>query len=171
MFFNTPPLSLSPHTHTTRVFIYIVHCALYMIDFLYFILILTILVSVSYNASSIPFDKVEHTINEKNILFCIDCKFIVRLYDYFQDVRCLYFVLEFVNGGEMFTIIQKQKRRRFTEEQTKFFAGLALELPNSPHSLSPSTHDQKAVPMPTPATPPFRASGEEQRPTGESGER
>jgi hypothetical protein len=67
--------------------------------------------------------KVEHTINEKNILFCIDCKFIVRMYDYFLDTRCLYFVLEFVNGGEMFTIIQKQKRRRFTEEQTKFFAG------------------------------------------------
>lgn len=66
--------------------------------------------------------QVEHTINEKNILFCIDCKFIVRMYDYFQDTRCLYFVLEFVNGGEMFTIIQKQKRRRFTEEQTKFFA-------------------------------------------------
>ena len=70
-----------------------------------------------------PRVQVEHTINEKNILFCIDCKFIVKLFDYFQDVRNLYFILEFVNGGEMFTIIQKQKRRRFTEEQTKFFAG------------------------------------------------
>lgn len=70
--------------------------------------------------------QVEHTINEKNILFCVECKFVVRLFDYFQDVRCLYFVLEFVNGGEMFTIIQKQKRRRFTEEQTKFFAAEAV---------------------------------------------
>ncbi|EGD83593.1 AGC/PKA protein kinase [Salpingoeca rosetta] len=66
--------------------------------------------------------QVEHTINEKNILFCIDCRFVVTLYDYFQDVKCLYFVLEFVNGGEMFTHIQKQRKRRFSEEQTRFFA-------------------------------------------------
>src|SRR5690348_5834650 len=67
--------------------------------------------------------QVEHTTNEKNILFCVDCKFVVKLYDYFVDPRNLYFILEFVNGGEMFTHIQKQKKHRFTEEQTKFFAG------------------------------------------------
>ena len=62
----------------------------------------------------------EHTQNEKNILFSIHCNFIVRLYDYFQDTKSLYFILEFVNGGEMFTHIQKQPKRRFTEEQVGF---------------------------------------------------
>eukprot|EP00041_Stephanoeca_diplocostata_P033532 m.1110548 g.1110548 ORF g.1110548 m.1110548 type:complete len:392 (-) comp24357_c0_seq7:3230-4405(-) len=66
--------------------------------------------------------QIEHTMNEKNILFCTNNPFIVKLHDYFQDVKCLYFVLEFINGGEMFTHIQKQKRRRFTFEQTRFFA-------------------------------------------------
>lgn len=66
--------------------------------------------------------QVEHTINEKNILFCMDCRFVVKLFDYFQDVKCLYFVLEFVNGGEMFTHIQKQRKRRFNPEQTRFFS-------------------------------------------------
>ncbi|EDQ84285.1 uncharacterized protein MONBRDRAFT_12960 [Monosiga brevicollis MX1] len=66
--------------------------------------------------------QVEHTINEKNILFTTNCNFVVKLYDYFQDLKCLYFVLEFVNGGEMFTHIQKQRKRRFTEEQTRFFS-------------------------------------------------
>lgn len=66
--------------------------------------------------------QIEHTMHEKNILFSMACPFIVSLYDYFQDTKCLYFVLEFVNGGEMFTHIQKQKRRRFTAEQTRFFA-------------------------------------------------
>ena len=66
--------------------------------------------------------QVEHTINEKNILYCIDFVFIVNMFDYFLDTKNLYFVLEFVNGGEMFTHIQKQRKRRFTEEQTRFFS-------------------------------------------------
>lgn len=66
--------------------------------------------------------QVEHTVNEKNILYCMDCRFVVRLFDYFQDKLMLYFVLEFVNGGEMFSHIQKQKRHRFSEEQTRFFS-------------------------------------------------
>jgi len=66
--------------------------------------------------------QVEHTMNEKNILFAMSSNFVVCLYDYFQDQRSLYFILEFVNGGEMFTHIQKQKKRRFTPEQTRFFA-------------------------------------------------
>jgi len=66
--------------------------------------------------------QVEHTTNEKNILFATNFPFIVHLFDYFQDAKSLYFVLEFVNGGEMFTHIQKQKKHRFDEEQTRFFA-------------------------------------------------
>eukprot|EP00039_Didymoeca_costata_P006005 m.86716 g.86716 ORF g.86716 m.86716 type:complete len:393 (-) comp13067_c0_seq2:2175-3353(-) len=66
--------------------------------------------------------QVEHTFNEKNILFATENSFIVKLFDYFQDQKNLYFCLEFVNGGEMFTHIQKQKKRRFTFEQTRFFA-------------------------------------------------
>ena len=50
-------------------------------------------------------------------MFCTDNHFIVKLTDYFQDKANLYMVLEFVNGGEMFTHIQKQKRRRFAEPQ------------------------------------------------------
>jgi protein kinase A len=66
--------------------------------------------------------QVEHTTNEKNILYAISFPFIVKLFDFFQDTKSLYFVLEFVNGGEMFTHIQKQKKHRFDEEQTRFFA-------------------------------------------------
>jgi protein kinase A len=66
--------------------------------------------------------QVEHTFNEKNILFAMDNLFIVKLFEYFADSKALYFMLEFINGGEMFTHIQKQKRRRFNEAQTRFFA-------------------------------------------------
>lgn len=66
--------------------------------------------------------QVEHTIAEKNILFCMDSCFVVKCMDYFMDKNNLYYALEFISGGEMFTHIQKQKRRRFTEEQTRFFS-------------------------------------------------
>lgn len=66
--------------------------------------------------------QIEHTQNEKNILFCMNSPLIVRLFDYFQDSRMLYLVLEFINGGEMFTHIQKQKNHCFNSKVTKFFA-------------------------------------------------
>jgi len=64
----------------------------------------------------------EHTFNEKNILFSMDSRFIVKLYDYFCDSKSIYMNLEFINGGEMFTHIQKQKGRRFSGEIVRFFA-------------------------------------------------
>jgi len=66
--------------------------------------------------------QIEHTQNEKNILFCMNSPLVVRLFDYFQDSKMLYLVLEYVNGGEMFTHIQKQKFRCFNPKVTKFFA-------------------------------------------------
>jgi len=66
--------------------------------------------------------QVEHTLNEKNILYCMESPFVVDLTDFFQDRKNIYFILEFVNGGEMFTVIQKQRRRRFTADQTQYFA-------------------------------------------------
>lgn len=67
-------------------------------------------------------NQVEHTVTEKNILFCMENNFIVKMFDYFLDAKSIYFLLEFINGGEMFTHIHKQKRRRFSPEQTRFFA-------------------------------------------------
>jgi len=64
----------------------------------------------------------EHTVTEKNILFCMMNNFIVKMFDYFHDAKNIFFLLEFINGGEMFTHIHKQKRRRFSPAQTRFFA-------------------------------------------------
>merc|ERR1740117_899159 len=66
--------------------------------------------------------QVEHTMGEKDILFSTNSRFIVRLFDYFQDQKSIYLMLEFASGGEMFTVIQRQPNRRFTAVQTRFFA-------------------------------------------------
>jgi len=65
--------------------------------------------------------QVQHTIGEKDILFSGNSEFIVRLFDYFQDKENIYLVLEFVNGGEMFTVLQRQPNRRFSAVQCRFF--------------------------------------------------
>jgi serine/threonine protein kinase len=72
--------------------------------------------------------QVEHIKSEKNILAQISNPFIVTLYTSFQDATNLYFVMEYVIGGELFTMLRK--KNRFINDTAKFYASeivLALE--------------------------------------------
>ena len=51
--------------------------------------------------------QVEHTINEKKILALLDHPFVVKLITTFQDSKHLFFVLEYIQGGELFTYLRK----------------------------------------------------------------
>jgi serine/threonine protein kinase len=86
---------------------------------------------------------VEHTLNEKNILYCMSSPFVVDLTEFFQDRKNIYFILEFVNGGEMFTVIQKQRKRRFSPEQTTFFAAQTVLAFEYLHNLDVLHRDLK----------------------------
>ncbi|KAJ3122535.1 camp-dependent protein kinase catalytic subunit [Nowakowskiella sp. JEL0407] len=85
--------------------------------------------------------QVKHVIHEKRLLEIFSgeqtvpsSEFMVRLYSSFQDEGHLYMVLEFVNGGDLFTCIRKY--RRFTENVARFYAAelvIALEYLHSRH--------------------------------------
>lgn len=62
----------------------------------------------------------EHILAEKEILSSIVHPFIVNVYSTFQDKTTLYFVLEYVIGGEFFTHLRKANR--FPEHTARFFA-------------------------------------------------
>ena len=51
--------------------------------------------------------QVEHTVNEKNILELLDMPFLVKMYGTFQDSNCLFIVLEYIQGGELFSYLRK----------------------------------------------------------------
>ncbi|KAG1254426.1 hypothetical protein G6F68_010855 [Rhizopus microsporus] len=64
--------------------------------------------------------QVEHTNNEKHILESVAYPFLVNLWGTFQDDANLYMVMDYVPGGELFSILRKQKK--FSEQAAKFYA-------------------------------------------------
>lgn len=72
--------------------------------------------------------QVEHVINEKTILLSVTHPFIVNLWSTFQDMAALYMVMEFVQGGEVFSHLRKLGR--FSVDVTRVYSAevcLALD--------------------------------------------
>ena len=51
--------------------------------------------------------QIEHTVNEKHILEMLDHPFIVRLFGTFQDSQYVFLILEYIQGGELFTFLRR----------------------------------------------------------------
>ncbi|RGB43523.1 kinase-like domain-containing protein [Rhizophagus diaphanus] len=64
--------------------------------------------------------QVEHTNNEKHILEQVQHPFLVNLWGTFQDSANLYMVMDYVVGGELFSILRKNQR--FPDHVAKFYA-------------------------------------------------
>ncbi|KAJ3119775.1 camp-dependent protein kinase catalytic subunit [Nowakowskiella sp. JEL0407] len=64
--------------------------------------------------------QVEHTINERAILDQLEFPYLVHLLATFQDCSNLYFVLEYVQGGELFSYLRRCGR--FPNHVAKFYA-------------------------------------------------
>lgn len=64
--------------------------------------------------------QVIHAISERRILGSIDFPFLIKLYFAFKDNDSLYFGMEYLAGGELYTHIHKL--RKLTEIQTRFYA-------------------------------------------------
>ncbi|KAL7719440.1 non-specific serine/threonine protein kinase [Entamoeba marina] len=78
--------------------------------------------------SVIETNEIEHTMAEREVLGSIDNPFIVQMHYSFQSENKLYFVMDFVNGGELFYHLQNE--RRFSIARSKFYSAeilIALE--------------------------------------------
>ena len=64
--------------------------------------------------------QVDHIYSEFNILSVLNHPFIVKLIGiYFEEPRYLYFILEYIQGGELFTLLRTNNT--FPLEQAKFY--------------------------------------------------
>lgn len=88
--------------------------------------------------------EVRHVVNEKMILHDLNSQFVVAFVGSFQDSHHLYFVMEFVIGGELFTQLSLQKR--FTDDVAKFYAAEIILFFEDIHSKSIVYRDLKVFP-------------------------
>eukprot|EP00667_Euglena_gracilis_P002595 EG_transcript_2601 len=65
-------------------------------------------------------DEVEHTRTERKILECATHPFLVKMHYAFQTPESLYIVMNFANGGELFSHLKREKR--FSEDRARFYA-------------------------------------------------
>lgn len=66
----------------------------------------------------------ENTKSELKILNTVDCAFIINLVEFFMDNVYLFFLLPYLECGDMFTALRSQKR--FEESISKFYASQVI---------------------------------------------
>lgn len=70
-----------------------------------------------------------NVMNEKELMLACNHTFVLRLYKTFKDARRLYMLLEFVQGGELFTVLHTPRGDGVPDASAKFYgAGVLLGL-------------------------------------------
>ena len=69
-------------------------------------------VKVLKKAQVVKMKQVEHTNDERRMLAEVKHPFLITLWGTFQDCRNLYMVMDFVEGGELFSLLRKSGVRR-----------------------------------------------------------
>lgn len=69
-------------------------------------------------------NQVQHSINEKKIFEKLKHRYLARLYEFFQDGARLYYLMEYIQGGELFSHIQKLVR--LPNHMARFYAAEVL---------------------------------------------
>lgn len=65
-------------------------------------------------------DQIESAVMEKRVLMQNKHPFLVKMAYVFQTEQKVYFVMNFIRGGELFTHLSKEKR--FPEDKARFYA-------------------------------------------------
>jgi len=83
----------------------------------------------------------EHILNERNVMCMLDHPFIIRLYNTMYDDKYIYFLLELLLGGEIFTHLRKLGS--FEESWARFYAASVLAAFHCIHNKAIAYRDLK----------------------------
>jgi len=103
--------------------------------------------SITYSLKKVRKNKVietgqqEHVRNERAVLATLDSDFCVKLFGTYQDELNIYFLMEPVLGGELFTVLRWNKR--FSEKTARFYAACVVLAFESLHSKNIIYRDLK----------------------------
>ncbi|ODV96256.1 hypothetical protein PACTADRAFT_41656 [Pachysolen tannophilus NRRL Y-2460] len=85
-------------------------------------------IKVLKKAQVVRMKQVEHTNDERRMLKLVEHPFLIRMWGTFQDSKNLFMVMDYIEGGELFSLLRKSQR--FPNPVAKFYAAevtLALE--------------------------------------------
>ena len=83
----------------------------------------------------IQYNQKEHIISEKSILAEIDHPFCIQMMACFKDSQRLYMVLEYCPGGELFTLLQRE--RMLQDKHCVFYAASVRVITTCPFASAP----------------------------------
>lgn len=83
----------------------------------------------------------EHILNEMRVMKKIDHPFIAKLFAALQDDKYIYFVLELLQGGELFTHLRN--RGKLSEQSARFYAATVVYAFSSLHAKRIAYRDLK----------------------------
>jgi len=92
-------------------------------------------------ADIIKLRQVDHVISENTILADIDHPFLVGLKGFSQDSRFLYFLMEYIAGGELFTYLRTEGK--LTPDHGMFYSAQVALMFEYCHSLNIIYRDLK----------------------------
>jgi serine/threonine protein kinase len=72
----------------------------------------------------------EHTIRERQLLRKLNHPFVLKLHGAMQDSRYIYFVLQLLIGGELFTHLERKGALK--EKEARFYAAQVSTAPSPP---------------------------------------
>lgn len=77
-------------------------------------------------------NQIEHSYSERTILKELNHQFLISLYHFCQDSKYLYFILDFIPGGELFTLIRSEAS--FKPDNARFYVAQIIQALNYLHS-------------------------------------
>ncbi|EAR86370.3 Serine/Threonine kinase domain protein (macronuclear) [Tetrahymena thermophila SB210] len=86
-------------------------------------------------------NQINHVRAERDVLATVDNPWIVELYCSFQDSKHLYLVMEYLQGGDLMTVLMKKDI--LSEEESKFYASELVMAIDSVHKMNYIHRDLK----------------------------